>query len=72
MRLPRATKTAIERTVEEALQGECLVLVDAPSLSLASRMYEAATAIVERHGGSPIPEIKAWKLPNGSEIRIVW
>lgn len=72
MRLPKETKKAIETTVERALGGECLVLVDAPSLSLASRMYEAASSIVERRGGSPVPELKAWRLPNGSEIRIVW
>jgi hypothetical protein len=70
MRLGQRATDLIGTVVSRAMAGECVVKIEAPSRSVARRMFEGVTAHIEEMGGNPAPRHLAWHLPNGSEIRI--
>jgi hypothetical protein len=70
MRLGGKTSAIIASVVNKAMSGECLVTIPAPSHALARRMFYGVSPHIERYGGKPASRDLAWRLPNGSEIRI--
>jgi len=70
MRLGARATDVIGSVVQRAMSGECVVCVRAPNRDVARRMYAGVTKHIEERGGTPAPTRFAWRLPNGSEIRI--
>lgn len=70
MRLSVSTVAAIERTVNAALSGECVVTLRSQSYRAARDIFDACSKHIEGRGGVPDRRGLLWSLPNGSLIRI--
>lgn len=70
MRLSSETLEYLDRAVKMAWSSECEILVRSPKHRRKS-MFKGLSPHIEERGGDPKPGMYAWRMPNGSYIKLV-
>jgi len=68
MRLGKAHLELIDGVAKQALAGECVITIPAPTWHVAKRIFEAAKPHMEERGAKSLS--LGWQFVNGSRVNV--